>query len=137
MNSKATGTQPVQIGSAMHAALIAKLRELQSSSLAGAKRVTLRSMIEAALVARWPDLRDGADQAIVSAIDAERSAVFDRIVAAVFGAPAAAIEALDGEVTGSAGQPIRLRDLAYRLKATSAPIGSIDDLLADYERGAK
>jgi hypothetical protein len=102
-------------------------------------RVTIRSIVEEAVLGKWPDLRLGAG--VTSAPDTEESkrAVFDAILAAVYRpagieAQNAAIDKLDGGVVGSFGQRLGLRELAYHLRANGErPIGTLDELVKDFE----
>jgi hypothetical protein len=66
--------------------------------------------------------------------------VFGQLIEAAFagGSPqeqSKAVEGLFGTVAGSFRQRIKLKDLAYHLRTSSAPIASMADLIEDYEAG--
>lgn len=65
---------------------------------------------------------------------------FDLLLSVIFSADGgnSAVEALNGYVAGSLGQWVSMRDLAYHLRSAldeGKMIGSIEELVADYESG--
>lgn len=158
-----TKMRAIQIDAAIGQALENKAAEMtQLSKAGGGKRVTIKALVEEAVLARWPDLRlqpgvatmaELSEPATLPATPTQpvdpQAFVFDRIIQAVLCGPGgldgspeseglernASIEALDGTAVGSFGQEIRLRDLAYHLRAvmTVRVIGSLGELMKDYE----
>lgn len=144
MSTAPAAVKPVQIDAAVLEALRAKAKTLSAQTGA---RVTIRSLIEEAVIARWPELAgapppqaEGTATAAVAAPHDPSTIAFNKILDALYGAASviaanAAIQALDGSVSGSLGQPISLRDLAYHLRSAEAPIASLAELVRDYEFG--
>lgn len=157
-----TKMRAIQIDAAIGQALENKAAEMtQLSKAGGGKRVTIKALVEEAVLARWPDLRLQPGVATMAELSGAASAtsaastipaqpvdpqafVFDRIIQAVLcGGDGeleglernAGIEALDGTAVGSFGQEIKLRDLAYHLRAVMMVkvIGSLGELVRDYE----
>lgn len=132
-------TAPVQISKILHTAVVGKVAELSKSS---GKRVTITALIETAILIAYPDLGEPVASAASEAAEQQAAAQLDSVMAALYCSSDpvevnAAIEQLDGSVQGSAGQPIKLRDLAYHLRSTQSAIGSMRELIADYEGGGR
>ncbi len=130
----------VQISVAIHTALTAMAGKLAAER---GKKPKLREMVEEAVLARWPDLATMEGVVSEPASEEDAGEVFGRLLQAVFtpspdvNNPNANIDALGGSVAGSFGQKVRLKDLAYHLRGSAAPIGTLVELIQDFERVGK
>src|SRR5687768_7392312 len=126
-------TQPVQISSSLHAAI--KRLAAQQTADTG-QHVTIRGLLEEAILARYPELRvtTAAVTAVTAGVEQDIALMLMTAVYAT-GDPteqAARIEELEGSVVGRFGQQIKLRDLAYHLRSIGGT-ASLADLIRDYE----
>lgn len=156
-SSKPKKMRMIQIDPAIGAALD---RLVQGMTAQVGKRVTLRSVVEEALLARHPELRLMAQVATEPAQQQQQQPsppppapvaapnpeeyLMSAILSAVFSGSEeleqnAAIERLEGVVIGSYAQEIRLANLAYHLRSLmlegGAPVSTLAELVADYEGG--
>jgi len=144
---------PVNIPAYLHQAL----QQLSAArTVSSGQKVTIRQLIEDALKEKYgivePDASEGAAMGVGSPAQAAIAAPpialnesddqkFSRIVHAAFAADdtlagkARSAEELAGTAAGSFGQRIKLKDLAYHLRSTETPVGSLAELIADYEAG--
>lgn len=141
-NATKTKTTAVQIEQSIHHAIS---RLAKSKGDEEGRRVTNRELVEAAILAHYPTIRmtDGVETA-PAADDGQMTLVdpvFNHLLSILFCSTDPAqqneqIESLEGSITGSFGQSLSLRDLAYHLRArsnTGQPIGSMINLVKDYE----
>jgi hypothetical protein len=133
--AKVAKSSAVQISNAVHAALTARAAD---ETLKRGKRVTIKDLVEEAVLGHWPAMRQAPGVVtVVDGIEQHNELLVPLLTAAFTSADPvesnAAIEQLKGEVSGSFGQKIKLKDLAYHLRSATNSIATMRDLITDYE----
>jgi hypothetical protein len=131
---------PVQVSAEIHRVLIDIANQ---RAVAESRKVSIREVLEEAVRAHYPQaaMTTSAPGALIApASDIQSSAIMAQLIDIVMLEPdpiaqSRRIEALEGAISGSFGQAIRLRDLAYCLRSAEAPIDGLQSLIAVYEGG--